>query len=66
MTKAIKIRWSFHLLIQLIKEMSISKEKEITLSDSFELLFKIEIQRLSWVEKLTNVGSEGTDVLIKQ
>ncbi len=55
------------LLIQLIKEMTASKEKEITLSDSFELLFKIveNDNDTGWVEKLTNVGSEGTDILVK-
>ena len=55
------------LLIQLIKEMAISKEKEITLSDSFELQFKIieNDNDTGWVEKLTNVGSEGTDILVK-
>jgi hypothetical protein len=55
------------LLKQLIKEMNSSKEKEITLSDSFELLFKIVENNndTGWVEKLTNVGSEGTDILVK-
>ena len=55
------------LLKQLIKEMAATKEKEITLSDSFELLFKIveNDNDTGWVEKLTNVGSEGTDVLVK-
>jgi hypothetical protein len=55
------------LLVQLVKEMTISKDKEITLSDSFELLFKIveNDNDTGWVEKLTNVGSEGTDVLVK-
>ncbi len=55
------------LLKQLIKEMAASKEKEITLSDSFELLFKIveNGNDTGWVERLTNVGSEGTDVLAK-
>lgn len=55
------------LLKQLIKEMTTSREKEITLSDSFELLFKIveNDNDTGWVEKLTNVGSEGTDVLVK-
>lgn len=55
------------LLKQLIKEMAASKEKEITLSDSFELLFRIaeNDNDTGWVEKLTNVGSEGTDVLVK-
>ncbi len=55
------------LLKQLIKEMSASKEREITLSDSFELLFKIveNDNDTGWVEKLTNVGSDGTDILVK-
>lgn len=55
------------LLKHLIKEMAMSKEKEITLSDSFELLFKIveNDNDTGWVEKLTNVGSEGTDILVK-
>lgn len=55
------------LLKQLIKEMAASKEKEITLSDSFELLFKIveNDNDTGWVEKLTHVGSDGTDILAK-
>lgn len=55
------------LLKQLIKEMATSGEKEITLSDSFELLFRIveNDNDTGWVEKLTNVGSDGTDVLVK-
>jgi hypothetical protein len=55
------------LLKQLIKEMATTREKEVTLSDSFELLFKIveNDNDTGWVEKLTNVGSEGTDVLVK-
>jgi chromosome segregation ATPase len=54
-------------LKQLIKAMSDTKEREITLSDSFELLFKIveNDNDTGWVEKLTNVGSEGTDTLVK-
>ncbi len=62
-----KNKKAISLLIQLIKEMSISKEKEISLSDSFELLFKIveNDNDTGWVEKLTHVGSEGTDVLVK-
>lgn len=55
------------LLKQLTKEMASSKEKEITLSSSFELLFKIveNDNDTGWVERLTNVGSEGTDILVK-
>lgn len=55
------------LLKQLVKEMGSYKEKEITLSDSFELQFRIveNDNDTDWVEKLTNVGSDGTDVLVK-
>jgi hypothetical protein len=54
-------------LKQLSKEMTNSREKEILLSDSFELQFKIveNDNDTGWVEKLTNVGSEGTDTLVK-
>jgi hypothetical protein len=54
-------------LKQLIKEMNNAREKEILLSDSFELQFKIveNDNDTGWVEKLTNVGSEGTDTLVK-
>lgn len=55
------------LLKQMIKEMSGYREKEITLSDSFELQFRIveNDNDTNWVEKLTNVGSDGTDILVK-
>ncbi|MCA6071323.1 MAG: ATP-binding protein, partial [Endomicrobium sp.] len=55
------------LLKALIKAMNDTKEKEITLSDSFELQFKIieNDNDTGWVEKLTNVGSDGTDILVK-
>ncbi len=55
------------LLRQLVKEMKQAKNSEIKLTDSFELSFRIEENGndTGWVEKLTNVGSEGTDVLVK-
>jgi hypothetical protein len=58
---------AIEFLRQLIKAMSETKEREITLSDSFELLFKIveNDNDTGWVEKLSNVGSEGTDTLVK-
>lgn len=66
-SQAFKNEKAISLLKQLIREMAISKEKEITLSDSFELQFKIveNDNDTGWVEKLSNVGSEGTDVLVK-
>jgi len=48
-------------------EITSSKLKEINLSDTFELQFKVveNDNDSGWVEKLTNVGSEGTDILVK-
>ena len=55
------------LLKEFAKEISARKEAVIGLQDSFELQFRIvENENDSgWVEKLTNVGSEGTDILVK-
>lgn len=55
------------LLKEFAKEISTRKDMEISLPDSFELQFRIvENENDSgWVEKLTNVGSEGTDILVK-
>ena len=55
------------LLKQLIKEVGDYKHDVISLSDSFELKFRvIENQNdTGWVERLSNVGSEGTDILVK-
>lgn len=58
---------AIELLKDLIKSLSGYKEKEITLSDTFELQFKIveNDNDTGWVDKLSNVGSEGTDTLAK-
>ena len=55
------------LLKQLIKEINNSKSISISLSDSFELKFRVEENQndTGWVEKLSNVGSDGTDILVK-
>lgn len=55
------------LLKQLGKAIVEYKKETILLSDSFELKFRIEENQndTGWVEKLSNVGSEGTDVLVK-
>ena len=62
-----KNKKAISLLKEFAKEISARKEKEIGLPDSFELQFRIvENENDSgWVEKLTNVGSEGTDILVK-
>jgi hypothetical protein len=62
-----KNRKAISLLKEFAKEINLRKEKEIGLPDSFELQFRIvENENDSgWVEKLTNVGSEGTDILVK-
>jgi hypothetical protein len=43
------------------------KRDSITLSDTFKLEFKVKENDndTDWVEKLSNVGSDGTDVLVK-
>lgn len=55
------------LLKLLLKEITDSRSDEISLSDSFELKFRVEENQndTGWVEKLSNVGSDGTDVLVK-
>lgn len=55
------------LVKTLIHEMHSYKNDEITLSDSFGLEFRIleNDNDTGWVEKLSNVGSEGTDILVK-
>lgn len=55
------------LLKHLVKEIKVAKDSTIQLSDSFELTFRVEENEndTGWVEKLSNVGSDGTDVLVK-
>jgi hypothetical protein len=62
-----KNKKAVELLKQLSKAIGEYKKETIALSDSFELKFRIEENQndTGWVEKLSNVGSEGTDVLVK-
>jgi len=55
------------LLKQFVKKINELKKDSISLADSFELKFRIEENQndTGWVEKLSNVGSEGTDTLVK-
>jgi hypothetical protein len=66
-TREAKNRKAIGLLTQLVKEISDYKHKDINLSDSFELEFKIVENEndTNWVQNLANVGSDGTDVLVK-
>jgi len=66
-TREAKNRKAIGFLTQLIKEISDYKHKDINLSDSFELEFKIveNDNDTNWVQNLANVGSDGTDVLVK-
>ena len=57
-----------NLLMRLIDMMDAEPKRErITLSDTFKLEFKVKENDndTNWVEKLSNVGSDGTDVLVK-
>ena len=51
----------------LLTEIENSRCHTITLADSFELKFRVEENNndTGWVEKLSHVGSDGTDVLVK-
>jgi hypothetical protein len=62
-----KNREAVDLLKQFLKKINELKRDFVSLSDSFELKFRIveNDNDSGWVEKLTNVGSEGTDVLVK-
>lgn len=62
-----KNKKAIDLLKQFVKKIGEMRKDEISLSDSFELKFRIEENEndTGWVEKLSNVGSEGTDVLVK-
>lgn len=56
------------LLMTLIEMMEAEQKRErITLADSFKLEFKVKENDndTNWVEKLSNVGSDGTDILVK-
>ncbi len=57
-----------NLLMTLVDMMDAEKKREqITLSDTFKLEFKVKENDndTNWVEKLSNVGSDGTDILVK-
>lgn len=62
-----RVKEAINLLSALVKEIRESRVNYISLSDSFELKFRVvENQNDSgWVEKLSNIGSEGTDILVK-
>jgi hypothetical protein len=62
-----KNKEAIDILKQFVKKISELKRDYISLSDSFELKFRIEENQndTGWVEKLSNVGSDGTDVLVK-
>ena len=51
--------------MQLLKKES--GKQQLTLSDTFNLQFRIKEndQDTGWVERINNVGSDGTDILVK-
>lgn len=56
------------LLMTLVEMMDAEQKREqITLADTFKLEFKVRENDndTNWVEKLSNVGSDGTDILVK-
>lgn len=56
------------LLMMLIDHLDAEQKRErVTLADTFKLEFKVKENDndTNWVEKLSNVGSDGTDILVK-
>ena len=51
--------------MQLLKKES--GKQQLTLSDTFNLQFRIKEndQDTGWVERINNVRSDGTDILVK-
>ncbi len=64
---SVKNQKAIDLLKKLIEEIAKTKNNTLTLSESFDLQFRIveNDNDSGWVEKLSNVGSEGTDILVK-
>lgn len=58
---------SIALLTELKKAIENQGKKYVTIEDTFELYFRVQENNnnTGWVERLANVGSEGTDVLVK-
>ena len=55
-------------LIQFMKQLQKEPNKQqLTLSDTFNLQFRVKEndQDTGWVERINNVGSDGTDILVK-
>jgi hypothetical protein len=62
-----KNQQAIDLLKRFATKIKDAKKESITLSDAFELRFKIQENDndTGWQEKISNVGSEGTDILVK-
>lgn len=60
-------REAVKLLEELYNRMNQQKERKIRLENAFELEFRIRENEndTDWVNRLANVGSNGTDVLVK-
>lgn len=59
---------AIELLMSFVDKLEVEQKRErITLSDTFKLEFKVRENDndTNWVEKLSNVGSDGTDILVK-
>ena len=61
-------REAVNLLLQFVKALNEeSNRTQLKLSDSFRLQFRVQENDndTGWIDKISNVGSEGTDVLVK-
>ena len=61
-------REAVNLLLQFVKSLNEeSNRTQLKLSDSFRLQFRVQENDndTGWIDRISNVGSEGTDVLVK-
>ena len=61
-------RGAVNLLLQFVKSLNDEPTRNLLkLSDSFRLQFRVQENDndTGWIDKISNVGSEGTDVLVK-
>ena len=59
---------AFSLISQLIERLDVERKRDyVTQADTFKLVFRVRENDndTGYVEKLSNVGSDGTDILVK-
>lgn len=66
-SNAVTQQESIKVLYELIRVIDTESRRSLSIEDNFDLMFRVRENNndTGWVERLSNVGSEGTDVLVK-